>query len=731
MNTALLHRPVLLILSLFSLATASDAWADTETTADSIAIATTGNPASLVVFDAAQATAVLADGTVLGARALPGKGRVTAIGHGGFLSDTRPDTRKFILNELLWLADNKPQRAWGIPKVFQDALIEKGIDLTIVGGAPDNLVLSSVDLIVGSPQSFARAGRLEDLRAWLEAGGALMSVETAWGQLQLGHAADVDDLAANKFLTAHGIMYTSRALSPNREGLYPLDASINPLANAEQALRILTDEQAPNRVLAARIVRTALAIVPLDSTLIQTADQLRAKNSDELTQAYESMAQRPLKLTEQPLASALLDLESRRAAIDPSSAVAHPSAAAFPGAVPDSAPRLTQELTLSTTIPGWRSTALYAAPGETVTVRVASEPIEGLTAQIGAWLDPQNFDDRHRMPRAHIRVPMTTPQTKIASPIGGPLYIDLPTTLPPDQTITLEISGVIEMPRFRLDHTDLTEWNERIRTLSAPWAELESDELVFTIPAKDIRNLDRPDLVMQHWDRVHQAMQDLEPRSPRHWPDRQYRYVAEKKLSWGYMYCPSDAPIVIPTTAAHSMVNLENFDNQGPNELWGHYHEMGHSHQNPMWTFAGTGEVTVNIFTVLALNTVNDYPLDFEGMRTTPAKALATMTKHYEADAPYDQWKSDPFLALQTYALLWHQFGWDAFRQTFRAYDTLKPHEQPKNDQEKRDQFVLRMSKEVGHNLYPYFTAWGVPISKAVEEELKELPAWLPKGFEP
>ncbi len=335
------------------------------------------------------------------------------------------------------------------------------------------------------------------------------------------------------------------------------------------------------------------------------------------------------------------------------------------------------------------------------------------------------------MPRAHIRVPMTTPQTKIASPIGGPLYIDLPTTLTPDQTITLEISGVIEMPRFRLDHTDLTEWNERIRTLQAPWAELESDELVFTIPAKDIRNLDRPDLVMQHWDRVHQAMQDLEPRSPRHWPDRQYRYVAEKKLSWGYMYCPSDAPIVIPTTAAHSMVNLENFDNQGPNELWGHYHEMGHSHQNPMWTFDGTGEVTVNIFTVLALNTVNNYPLDFEGTRTDPAHALATMIKHYEADAPYDQWKSDPFLALQTYALLWHQFGWDAFRQTFRAYDDLKPHEQPKNDQEKRDQFVLRMSKAVGHNLFPYFTAWGVPISKTIEEELKELPTWLPEGFEP
>jgi hypothetical protein len=586
-----------------------------------------------------------------------------------------------------------------------------------------------VDLIVGSPQAFARAGRLEHLLHWIKAGGSMMSVETAWGQIQLGHAADVDDLAVNKLLSNHGILYTDRALSPDRDGMYVLDDSVAGVVNAERALRVLAGEEQGDRVMAAKIVRRALAVVPLDSSLVIGADQLRDRYADRLSNAYQSMAERPLKIEESPLACALLDLESRRASLHPETAYAHPSAAAFPGVVPDIAPRVTRRITFPDAIPGWRSTGLYAAPGESLKIRFISQRTDGIFIQIGAWLDPQDFDDRYRMPRAVFRVPVVDRSATIASPIGGPVYIDLPPNIAQEGEVTLEIIGAVEMPRFRLGHTNLLEWQDRTRHLPAPWAELESDELVLTLPAEAIRDVDRPDLVMEHWNRVHDAMQNLEPRSPRHWPDRQYRYVAERKLSWGYMYCPSNAPIVIPMNEAQPMVELENFDADGPNKLWGHYHEMGHSHQNPMWTFGGTGEVTVNIFTVLSLNTVNSYPLSFDGMRTDPDHALSTMIKHRDQGAPFDKWKSDPFLALQTYALLWHEFGWDAFRETFRSYDALEYADQPQDDQMKRDQFVIRFSRTVGQNLQQYFDVWGVPLTESVSQELEDLPTWMPKGI--
>lgn len=551
----------------------------------------------------------------------------------------------------------------------------------------------------------------------------MLCVETAWGQIQLGHASGVDDLAANLLLGEHGVYYTGRALSPGRDGMYELDGRMADLANASHGLDVLAGKIEGDVTIAARVVRRALAVVPIEGPMFAQAEVLAAGNAQSLNAAYAGMAASPLKLSEHPLACVLLDLEARRGRHG--SAGAHPSARAFPGPVPDNAPRVTRRLNLDDGIGGWRSTGLYAAPGEAVSVRVIGGD-QPATLRIGCWLDPQDFDDRYRFPVASFATPMVDGRATLSSPIGGPVYVELPDDPGP---IVVEFAGAVEMPRFRLGIDDPDAWRMRLRDLPAPWAELESDELVLTLPAGVVRDLDRPDLVMRHWDRVHEAMQALEPRSPRHWPRRQYRYVADKKLSWGYMYCPSNAPIVIPINEAAAMVDLEHFDSDGPNGLWGHYHEMGHAHQNPMWTFAGTGEVTVNIFTVLALHTVNGYPLDSEVMRSDPKRALDAMHAHAERGAPFHRWKSEPFLALQTYALLWHAFGFEAFERTFRSYELLPDGQQPGDDRAKRDRFVLQMSRSTGHNLWPYFRAWGVPLSDVPEREVAGLPVWMPDGF--
>ncbi|MCW5756057.1 MAG: M60 family metallopeptidase [Phycisphaeraceae bacterium] len=694
-------------------------------------IATGGNPASLVVYGSAQATASLADGTVLAARAHAGLGRVVAIGHGGFLEDNRGDTRAFLDAQVAWLLEGRREaRAWGVPAAMRQRLTEAGLPLAHVSGGVEALDLSRLDLVVASPQAFARTGRLAELEAWLLGGGALLSVETAWGQIQLGHATGAHDLAANTLLGTHGILYTERALSPGRDGLYTLDPQAGLAANASDALALLSGAMSGDVTRAARVVRQALAIAPLDGPLVARADALSQAHAEALEAAYAGMATTPLRLAQQPLACALLDLSARRAMLDaPSGRVAaHPSGAAFPGPVPGDAPRVRRVVTLDDGIPGWRSTGLYAAPGEAVHLRIVDGPEAKATLQIGCWLDPQDFDDRVRMPLAVFRTPVRDGRAVLASPIGGPVYLDLGDT---PAGLKVEISGAVEMPRFRLGHTGVNQWQRVTRHLPAPWAELESDHLVFTVPATVVRTLDRPDLVMMHWDQIHTAMQGLEPRSPRHWPDRQYRYVAEQRLSWGYMYCPSDAPVVIPTTEAGAMVTLANFDAQGPNHLWGHYHEMGHAHQNPLWTFEGTGEVTVNIFTVYALHTINGYPLDSEVMRSEPSLALSAMQAHAARGAPFHRWKADPFLALQTYALLWHAFGFEAFHRAFRAYDDMPEARHPRDDAAKRDVFVITMSRAVGHNLEPYFRAWGVPLSDRPARELADLPGWMPPGYEP
>ncbi|MBM3890675.1 MAG: hypothetical protein FJ388_16295, partial [Verrucomicrobia bacterium] len=57
--------------------------------------------------------------------------------------------------------------------------------------------------------------------------------------------------------------------------------------------------------------------------------------------------------------------------------------------------------------------------------------------------------------------------------------------------------------------------------------------------------------------------------------------------------------------------------------------------------------------------------------------------------------------------------------------------ELPKNDGEKRDQWLVRFSKTVGKNLGPFFQAWGIPVSQSALDEISKLPAWMPADFPP
>jgi hypothetical protein len=65
----------------------------------------------------------------------------------------------------------------------------------------------------------------------------------------------------------------------------------------------------------------------------------------------------------------------------------------------------------------------------------------------------------------------------------------------------------------------------------------------------------------------------------------------------------------------------------------------------------------------------------------------------------------------------------------FAEYRDLPKGERPKNDDEKRDQWMLRFSKAVGKNLGPFFETWGVPTSETARKEVANLPKWMPADW--
>ena len=62
----------------------------------------------------------------------------------------------------------------------------------------------------------------------------------------------------------------------------------------------------------------------------------------------------------------------------------------------------------------------------------------------------------------------------------------------------------------------------------------------------------------------------------------------------------------------------------------------------------------------------------------------------------FGRWKSDPFLALTMYHQLRTAFGWESYKKVFAEYRDLPKNQRPKNDDEERDQWLVRFSLATG-----------------------------------
>ncbi len=134
--------------------------------------------------------------------------------------------------------------------------------------------------------------------------------------------------------------------------------------------------------------------------------------------------------------------------------------------------------------------------------------------------------------------------------------------------------------------------------------------------------------------------------------------------------------------------------------------------------------MTCNLFTLFVEERLTGTPPgEYPRMQPLAAK----MQKHFEAGAPFDAWKRDPFLALWMYVQLQEAFGWEPFQHVFKEYRDLPGDQRPKTDDEKRDQWLVRMSQATGRNLGPFFQRWGVPTSAEARRQVAALRAWMPK----
>jgi hypothetical protein len=402
---------------------------------------------------------------------------------------------------------------------------------------------------------------------------------------------------------------------------------------------------------------------------------------------------------------------------------AHPAAKEFPGDVAAAAPRVTRTIEIDAGIPRWHSTGLYAAPGEIVTVTIPADAIaRNFRVRIGAHTDrTYHLAAWHRAPEISREFKLDREETRAANAFGGLIYIEVPSNTGAAGSVQVTIAHAVPAPFFVLGKTSPQQWRDAIRSAPAPWGELATDKLILTVRADALRGLDDPTPVCVHWNKVMDATATLaawplERKSPE-------RIVPDADISAGYMH--SGYPIMTGLDIVPVMVDVGRL--KTVKDGWGFYHEIGHNHQNPDWTFAGTTEVTVNLFTMHTLETVCGVSKE-DATRRALVEPAARIKK-YLAHPDFAAWQADPFLALAMYAQLRLEFGWEPFKRVFADYRALANDQRPRSEEQKHDQWMTRMSHATGKNLAPFFQAWGIPTSEGARKSIEELPTWMPKDM--
>ncbi len=690
-----------------------------------------GLPGAVAVFSPS-AGVVVAGKTESGAQVAViatghlGRGRVVAFGHDGYLTRealTLENTGTLMANALRWAAGNKPRPRVGLVGGLQlrDLLEDKGFE---VGQADPSGSLQDFDVLLLFSANVNPAA-IRRIRERVRAGGGVVGGACGWGWRQLNHDRPMTEFPGNFLFAGTGLAWTDGMATATRPGGFLVEGDISPFANATSAL---------HRIEAGGNLKPADAATATENirlTLSSLTPEDRTLRDELLRQIHTLGRSGPVPTQAQPV---LAKDVRRRLAVGLETMIAmaatpeetRPAAASgeFPGFVPNAARRVRRTATIDLSVPGWHGLGLYAAPGDRIEVDVPSSALPmNLAVRIGSQTDTLwHLPSWDRSPELTRGFPIRGPRTQAANAFGGTIYIDVPRSTP-GRKVEVTVIGGVQAPRYVLGQTTREQWSA-LRKLPAPWAELEGKTLIWTVPTRSIRTLDDPESLLKLWDRLVEA-QDRMVSLPRR--DRPERIVADVQISAGYMH--SGYPIMVPADDSLALALSEKrLRLEGS---WGHLHELGHNHQAPEWTFAGTGEVTNNVLVVYCFEKVLGLPYDsgHPAIRDRLERKVR-IRRHMTSGASFKTWKDDPFLALMMYIQLYEGFGWEPFERVFAEYRHLPPDQRPRTDDEKRDQWLIRFSKAVGRDLGPFFQTWGVPTSETARTSISGLPRWAPAGFE-
>ncbi len=412
------------------------------------------------------------------------------------------------------------------------------------------------------------------------------------------------------------------------------------------------------------------------------------------------------------------------------------SSANFPGAVnPPADPDQTHTVTINgsylktfghntmyTGSPARKPTGTYLAPGTIATVTVPPSMVgKGYTVRVGAhnW-DFTGKSQVKRLDRSSLVYSINSAEVKVASPLGGGIYIEVP-YLADAGIVDVQVKNAVRSPYFSaksFHRTSLSEWQNIERNHPAPWADFQSEKFIMNVPTSWIYNFDDPVTLMEDWDAAMDAINDL--MGYPHDRGKETMYPQVDVLMRANFYAPGYPSVNLkynPNTDYGG--NINNYLITGPQHAPDYlFHEEGHGYL--FVKFPGEMESAVNLLHVPVWHQKFGYDLDTafrksrgfnNPYRTLDNTAVTWMTVFNFSPREVPMAEAEKAYQLKGHAKfvdIARLFGWEGLNAFWYSinvdYENGIFWSRHGSD---IDDLILRWCESVGVDLTPLFHFWG------------------------
>lgn len=382
----------------------------------------------------------------------------------------------------------------------------------------------------------------------------------------------------------------------------------------------------------------------------------------------------------------------------------------------DSLQRVKVKVTLDPVHQTFRTTNLYMPPGELITFEIFPDAVDRVDVYTESHRQTVEINERLKYLQCKTRLTQT--RTTWGYPTGGAITFDYNNRN--GYPIEINVTGCVIAPHFVYGVTDEREWEESIRNIKAPSAQISNGAVNQYMPAHTIRDLDRMD-DGQAWLRsADLRSQELAPDVLESRPNDQYTIVSPIHMRYdNYVACG-----VACATAGANIIDFYETWANAPNKIlnlkdgnqWGTIHELNHHHQSG-WAFCDLD----NALYEGTNNVLNTYTYTFQNSASSKREVNADLepvclVDHLETVHPYClvDWA---FIEAE-WDIIFHCLGYEVFKK----YMQLNIDNSPYSWQEYNGygKHILTLMEATGYDVYEYCKWFCDNTDRRTPQELME-----------